>query len=116
MLRAGRWLARRYGLTGELLDPRTAVRKPAGEVVGVLLDHVADALRAAGDEEIVRDGVEMLLRDGGGAGRQRAAAGADLDLDAVAHDLLRRTLSLEDPADGQNTGLPPVTPRTVPET
>jgi hypothetical protein len=40
---------------------------------------------------VARDGAEQLLRDGGGAGRQRAVAGDDLDLDAVVHDLLRRT-------------------------
>ena len=40
---------------------------------------------------LVRDGVERLLNDGGGAGRQRAAAGDDTDLDAVGQDLLRRT-------------------------
>jgi carboxylate-amine ligase len=95
MLRASRWLARRYGLTDALLDPQTAERRPAREVVGVLVDHVGEALRAAGDEDIVRDGVERLFRDGGGAGRQRAIAGKDVDLDAVAHDLLRRTLSIE---------------------
>ena len=91
LLRAGRWLARRYGLTGSLLDPRAGRPRPAAEVVGIVLDHVADALRAAGDEDLVRDGVERLLRDSGGAGRQRAVAGDDVDLDAVAQDLLRRT-------------------------
>ena len=91
MLRAGRWMARRYGVTGALLDPRTAEQRPAREVVELLLDHVAGALEAAGDDGVARDGVEGLLRDGGGAGRQRAVAGDDLDLDAVAHDLLRRT-------------------------
>jgi len=60
-------------------------------VLSFVLDRVADALRTAGDEEVVRDGVDLLLNDGGGAGRQRAAAGDDLDLDAVAQDLLRRT-------------------------
>ena len=45
MLRAGRWLARRYGVTGALLDPRTAEPRPAREVVELLLDHVAEALR-----------------------------------------------------------------------
>ncbi len=91
LLRAGRWLARRYGVTGSLLDPRNGSPRLAAEVVGLVLDLVADALRAAGDEDLVRDGVERLLHDGGGAGRQRAAAGDDTDLDAVAQDLLRRT-------------------------
>jgi len=91
LLRAGRWLARRYGLTGSLLDPRTGSPEPAADVVSSLLDLVTDALSAADDEETVRDGVDRLLNDGGGAGRQRAAAGDDLDLDAVGKDLLRRT-------------------------
>ena len=91
MLRASRWLARRYGLTGELLDPRTQQRRPAGEVVDLLLAYVAEPLRAAGDDEQVRGGVERLLRDGGGAGRQRATAGTEVNLDAAARDLLERT-------------------------
>ena len=91
LLRAGRWLARRYGVTGSLLDPHTGSPRPAAEVVHLVLDHAADALRAAGDEDLVRDAVERLLHDGGGAGRQRAAAGDGVDIDAVAQDLLRRT-------------------------
>ncbi len=91
LLRAGRWLARRDGLTGSLLHPRTGSPEPAADVVGFVLERVADALRVADDEETVHDGVERLLQDGGGAGRQRAAAGDDTDLDAVAQDLLRRT-------------------------
>jgi glutamate---cysteine ligase / carboxylate-amine ligase len=91
LLRAGRWLARRFGVTGSLLDPRTGNPRPAPEVVNLTLDYAADALRAADDEEVVLDAVERLLKDGGGAGRQRAAAGDDTDLDAVGQDLLRRT-------------------------
>jgi glutamate---cysteine ligase / carboxylate-amine ligase len=91
LLRAGRWLARRFGVAGSLLHPRTGSPEPAADVVGYVLERVQDALRVAEDEETVHDGVERLLRDGGGAGRQRAVAGDDLDLDAVAQDLLRRT-------------------------
>jgi carboxylate-amine ligase len=91
LLRAGRWLARRYGLTGSLLHPRTGSPEPAADVVGFVLESVRDALRAAEDEETVRDGVDRLMHDGGGAGRQRAVAGDDVDIDAVAQDLLRRT-------------------------
>jgi glutamate---cysteine ligase / carboxylate-amine ligase len=91
MLRAARWVARRYGLTGSLLDPRTGSPRPARQIVDLVLDHVADALNAAGDEDVVREGVQRLFADGGGAGRQREVAGDDFDLDAVARDLLRRT-------------------------
>jgi carboxylate-amine ligase len=91
MLRAGRWLARRFGLTGNLLDPRSGEQRPVREVVDLLLDHVSEALRATEDDELVREGVERLLRDEGGAGRQRTAGGDDIDLDAVARDLLQRT-------------------------
>jgi carboxylate-amine ligase len=91
LLRAGRWLARRYGVAGSLLDPWTGKPRPAAEVVGLVLEEVDDALRAAGDRDFVQKVTERLLRDGGGAGRQRAAAGDDVDLDAVARDLLDRT-------------------------
>jgi carboxylate-amine ligase len=91
LLRASRWLARRYGLRGNLLDPRTQRPRPVNDVVDLLLDRVAEPLHAAGDDELVREGLVRLLRDGGGAGRQRAAAGDDIDLHAVAHDLLERT-------------------------
>ena len=91
MLRAARWVARRYGLSGSLLDPQTGAPRPAREVVDVVLEHVADALQAAGDGDFVRDGVRQLFADGGGAGRQHAVAGDEVDLDAVARDLLSRT-------------------------
>ena len=91
MLRAGRWLARRFGLTGTLLDPRPGEQRPVREVVDLLIDHVAEALRTSEDDDLVREGVERMLRDGGGASLQRAAGGEDTDLDAVAQDLLRRT-------------------------
>lgn len=93
MLRASRFLARRHGLTASLLDPRTAEARSAREVVENLIQYVGEALRAAGDDELVRDGVERLLHDGAGAGRQRTVAGESLDLGAVARDLLSRTRS-----------------------
>ncbi len=91
LLRGARWLARRDGLTGALLDPLTARPVPAEDVMENLLDHVGPALEAAGDTAFVRDGVERLLRDGGPAGRQRAVAGDSGDVAAVARYLVDRT-------------------------
>ena len=59
--------------------------------MGTLLDAIGPALDANGDTGVVRDGVARLLRDGDGARRQRAAAGAGLDLAGVVDDVVRRT-------------------------
>jgi carboxylate-amine ligase len=42
-------------------------------VVRGLVGELEKALRELGDLDAVRDGVERVLRDGNGAGRQRAA-------------------------------------------
>jgi carboxylate-amine ligase len=74
LVRAARNEAARDGLGGDLLDPHTALPRPAVEVVEVLLDHVRPALEAAGDTAVVTEGVRGLLSRGTGADRQRAAA------------------------------------------
>ncbi len=71
MLDAGLWRAARHGLDERLVDPRAAELRPAAEVVAALLDHVADALVAAGDAERVHEGVSRILAEGNGAARQR---------------------------------------------
>lgn len=72
VLEAAAWRAARYGVAGELVSPVDGVSRPAVEVVGELLDHVADALDELGDREQVTELVTRILRDGNGAGRQRA--------------------------------------------
>jgi carboxylate-amine ligase len=91
LLRAARWRARHDGLTGSLLDPVSRQLVPAAAALETLVAAVEPALTAAGDLELVTDGLERLLRDGNGAQRQRAVAGSDLDLPAVVDDVLRRT-------------------------
>jgi carboxylate-amine ligase len=90
-LQAARWLARRNGLGGALLDPATGAAGPASAAVGSLLDVVGPALDRAGDRARVEDGLDRLLADGTGAARQRAVAGDGLDLVAVVDDVVRRT-------------------------
>lgn len=67
------WQAARYGMEGELIDLETARLVPAHDQLGRLLEHVAGALSAHGDEEFVRCGLERLRREGNGAERQRRA-------------------------------------------
>ncbi|MBO9534991.1 MAG: YbdK family carboxylate-amine ligase [Solirubrobacteraceae bacterium] len=71
-----RWLALRYGLTGDLLDPRTGEARPAREMVRALLETIAPASARLGD-----GAAEALERAGhlaacGGAEQQRLVADA----------------------------------------
>jgi carboxylate-amine ligase len=83
--------ARREGLAGSLVDPLSRQTVPAPAAIETMLDAIAPALEANGDADAVRDGVARMVRDGGGAQRQRAAAGPGLDLSAVVDDVIRRT-------------------------
>ncbi|MFE6226326.1 MULTISPECIES: glutamate--cysteine ligase [unclassified Streptomyces] len=92
VLRLAAWRASRYGLGGELLDPRSWRPAPAGEVLHALLDHVRPALADAGDRERAEAGVERLLARGTGADAQRRAAhSGDPTLASVIVDAVRRT-------------------------
>lgn len=95
MLRAARWLARHDGPTGRLLHPATGESVTAADAFTVLLDHVSPALERSGDAELVRTGIDRVLRTGGGATRQREAASAG-GLVGVVRDLVERTTSSAD--------------------
>lgn len=90
LLRAATWRAARSGLDGELVHPLTWSARPAGEVVGALVDHLADALHDSGDHAEVRDLLADLLARGTSAQRQRAvhAVGGG---DAVVDSLVAET-------------------------
>ncbi|MGM1063625.1 carboxylate-amine ligase [Saccharothrix sp. Mg75] len=73
VLRGALWRAARDGLGGAGVDPRSGRLVAAADLVRELVGWVRPALRAAGDEDLVVDGVERLLADGTGAVRQRRA-------------------------------------------
>ncbi len=73
LVAAANWQAARHGLGGALLDPRDGQRRPAGDVVVALVDHIGGALEATGDLPLVEASVRRLLRGGTGAVRQRRA-------------------------------------------
>ncbi|WP_063741380.1 carboxylate-amine ligase [Saccharothrix syringae] len=74
-LRAAMWRAARDGLAGAGVQPRTGELVAAADLLRELVAWVRPALRAAGDEALVLDGVGRLLVDGTGAARQLRAFG-----------------------------------------
>jgi carboxylate-amine ligase len=90
MLRAAGFVASRFGVRAQLLDPATAWQPaPAAAVMRSLVDHVTAALEATGDREFVTEGVDRLLRDGNGASRQRAA------MERGGEDAVRKLVRLD---------------------
>jgi len=71
MLRAVHWTAARNGNSSTLIDPRTWRPAPADTVVDALLEHVDDALHAAGDDTVVRALLDAVRERGTGATWQR---------------------------------------------
>lgn len=95
LLRLASWQASRYGLTGNLLDPRTSTPRPATDVLEDLLEHVGPALRETGDEEYVAAALGTLLERGNGAARQRARWEQTGDLADVVAEAVRVTAGQE---------------------
>ncbi|WP_306749119.1 carboxylate-amine ligase [Saccharothrix yanglingensis] len=91
-LRAALWRSARDGLAGAGFDPRSGRLVPAADLLRGLVDRVRPALRAAGDEELVVDGVERLLVDGTGAARQRRAFARRGEISDVVSFLVEQTL------------------------
>lgn len=74
LLALAAWRASRSGLEGELISPGSGRPAPAAAVVGMLLDHVRDALASAGDDQIAAGLAEAVLARGTGASFQREAS------------------------------------------
>ncbi|WP_158852250.1 carboxylate-amine ligase [Saccharothrix deserti] len=72
-LRTALWRAARDGLDGAGIEPHSGRLVPAVDMVRSLVDWTRPALREAGDEDLVTEGIDRLLLDGTGAVRQRQA-------------------------------------------
>ena len=71
LLDAGMWRAARWGLSGDLIDPVERAPRPALDVIDRLLDMCRPGLDAAGDRQVVEDGVQRIIDRGTGASVQR---------------------------------------------
>ncbi len=71
LVRLASWQAARFGVDGDLLDPRTGTPRPAQEVLRVVLDHVGASLERNGDLPRVDEGFARVRSRGTGATRMR---------------------------------------------
>jgi carboxylate-amine ligase len=92
-VRAATWRAARFGLTGELVDPRTGRLASAGDVLVGLLAHAREALLHNGDGELVTRGVQEILARGNGAAWQRASFARAQSMRDVVSDALDWTVA-----------------------
>ncbi|MFH8982427.1 carboxylate-amine ligase [Streptomyces varsoviensis] len=90
-LRAAYWRGARDGWTGQGIDQRSGRPVPAARMAGRLLELVRPGLEARGEWRWVAAVLGRLAREGGGAGRQRAAFARDRRLRDVVDDLAART-------------------------
>ncbi|HEY0697621.1 MAG TPA: glutamate--cysteine ligase, partial [Micromonospora sp.] len=74
LMRVAYWRAARDGLDGDAVDLRTGRLVPAVDLLGELVELLGPTLRAYGDHDLVDSGLRILLAEGTGAVRQRAAA------------------------------------------
>jgi glutamate---cysteine ligase / carboxylate-amine ligase len=95
LLRMASWRASRSGLEDELLDPYSARRRPAADVVAALVDHIRPAARDLGDEDTLLAGLERVQRRGTGAVWQRRAYGKSGSLPDMILQAADRTIEKE---------------------
>ncbi|WP_371675388.1 glutamate--cysteine ligase [Streptomyces sp. NBC_01276] len=82
LLQAATWHAARHGMAGTLMDPQGRLRS-SGDVLCMLLGHIAPALEESGDYREVSSLLHRLLQRGTAADRQRRAL-AEAGLPALA--------------------------------
>lgn len=92
LLKGAAWRAARYGLAGDLFDPRSRQPTPAFDLLEALVEWVAPALTESGDLQLVRHGIDRLRRNGTGSFQQRQAFEVGQDLHDVVVDVVRRTM------------------------
>ena len=91
LLRAAKWRAARFGLTGSLLDPISAELVPAHSLVDRLFTYVRPALEEAGDWDEMITLAERTQCLGSSAQRQRRVMSETGRLEDVVDHLVKQT-------------------------
>ncbi|WP_323054756.1 glutamate--cysteine ligase [Arthrobacter sp. MI7-26] len=108
VLRQATWRASRFGLHGELLDPKTHKPGTARHVLAALHSHVRDALEETGDAHYAEEGLQRILSQGTGAARQRQAHERTGSLSGVV--AYATGVTHLEPVDHRHTGEPYLAP------
>lgn len=104
VVRAAGWRAARWGLGGDLVDPREGTPRPAPHVLSTLLEHVAPALSANGDVAVVAVGLDRVLGHGNGATRQRGVYRHKDTLRSVVLDAIENTQNRQNKYRAERVG------------
>jgi carboxylate-amine ligase len=104
VLRQATWRASRFGLNGELLDPKTHKPATAKHVLAAFHSYVRDALEETGDASYAREGLLRIFSQGTGAARQRQAHERTGSLAGVV--AYATGVTHLDPVDHPHTGEP----------
>ena len=91
-LKAAYWKAARNGVDGDGVDLDDHAAAPISELLARLVERVGPALDAAGDRELVTDGLARVAECGNGASRQRRAWARRHDVDDVLAEAAAATL------------------------
>lgn len=91
LLLAAKWRASRYGLSGDLVDLRSARAVPAATMIAALLEYLRPALEEAGEFEEISWLVYETMRRGTGAQRQREAFARSGRLEDVVDLIVEET-------------------------
>jgi carboxylate-amine ligase len=90
LLEENKWLAARYGLTGELIDLPKSARVPARDLAGRVVERLRPHARELGSEREL-EVVFELIEGGSGAERQLADWRADRDLRELVRKIVAST-------------------------
>jgi glutamate---cysteine ligase / carboxylate-amine ligase len=90
LLDENKWLAARYGLTGDLIDLPHSARVPARELARRLVERLRPHARELGAEREL-EGVLEMVEGGTGAERQLADWRADRDLRELVRKIVAST-------------------------
>jgi carboxylate-amine ligase len=82
-LRSASWRAARFGMSQSLFDPQAGGLAPAWQVIDALLRYLGAALRANGDDLLVREALRRIADEGTGADAQRRDRAAGRSLQSV---------------------------------
>lgn len=90
LLMENKWRAARYGLDGKMIDFGKQTEVPARDLIGEILDFVADVVEELGSQQEISY-IRWILENGNGADRQLRVFNQTRDLKQVVDYMIQET-------------------------